>query len=145
MAAPSTPRQELWEEIQLVLQHGSVTAAAKATGRPRQTLQHRIERARVEFPDALPQSTATGGWARSKDNWQGSEAAFEYPNNIPSAEPTYEELKERLCEDFVRLDANRQASKLIKVRVKIDGPYGVMVKGDPHVDNPGTNWPLLNK
>lgn len=72
------------------------------------------------------------------------DSGFEYPP-IPSPEPSYEELKLRKIEDFQRLDASRRAAALIKVRVKVDGPYGVLVMGDPHVDADGTDWPTLDR
>ncbi|MDE2469390.1 MAG: hypothetical protein KGL35_11755, partial [Bradyrhizobium sp.] len=77
-------------------------------------------------------------------DWQGDESVAEFPD-LPSDEPAYEELKARQIEDFKRLNANREAAKLIKVKVKIDGPFGIMAMGDPHVDAHGTDWPLLDR
>lgn len=77
------------------------------------------------------------------DDWQGDKPAAEFPD-IPSAEPTYDELKARKIADFQLLDANRKAAALIRVKVKIEGPYGIMAMGDPHVDADGCDWPTLD-
>lgn len=77
-------------------------------------------------------------------DWQGRDAVAEFPV-IPKATPTYEELKTRQKSNFTRLQANREASRLINVKLKIDGPYGIMPLGDPHLDNPGTDWPTLDR
>lgn len=115
-----------WEELRA--RYGSSAEAARVLGIPVTTFKSRLERQR--------------SW---RQDWQGDDPAFEYPNDIPDAEPSYEELKEQVIRDFNRLAANREATKLLRVKVKIEGPYGVMVKGDAHLDNPGTDWPLLNK
>lgn len=62
---------------------------------------------------------------------------------IPSPEPDYESLVERMIEDFHRRKQHRDAVRLITIQVRIDGPYGVLVMGDPHLDDPGTDWPML--
>jgi hypothetical protein len=79
-----------------------------------------------------------------EQDWQAAEPAVEFPG-IPSPHPSYEELKHRAKTDFMRLRDNREASRLINVKVKIDGPYGIMPLGDPHIDNPGTDWPDLDR
>ena len=119
----------LTESQKAAIEEYGITKAADILGIPRNTLKGRLLKYKLE----------------QSDTWQGSEPAFEYPQDIPDAEPSYEELKEQVIRDFNRLAANREAIKLLKVRVKIEGPYGLMIKGDPHLDNPGTNWPLLNQ
>jgi hypothetical protein len=38
-----------------------------------------------------------------------------------------------------------EARKLVPVKVRIDGPYGIAHFGDPHVDDPGTDIALLER
>lgn len=72
------------------------------------------------------------------------ERAAEFPE-IPSPDPSYEDLKARSIADFGLLDANRKASSLIRVKVNIEGPFGIMMMGDPHVDADGCDWPTLDR
>lgn len=54
MAARIRSPELLAAAVSLVAKHGSVTAAAKASGIPRPTLQHRIEAARADHPYQAP-------------------------------------------------------------------------------------------
>lgn len=61
----------------------------------------------------------------------------------PSPQPTALELIERLKIDFARKEQYELERKLIPVDVNIDGPIGILHFGDPHVDDPGTDWATL--
>ena len=63
------------------------------------------------------------------------------PDELPSAE----ELIERRKTEFDRKDKFEKSRHLINVKVKIDGPIGVVHLGDPHIDDPGTDMELLEK
>ena len=54
-------------------------------------------------------------------------------------------LIERRRRAFERRAQNEDASSLVRVSVQIDGPYGILHMGDPHVDDNGCNWPLLQQ
>ena len=60
-----------------------------------------------------------------------------------SPQPTALELIERLKTDFARKEQYELERKLIPVDVNIDGPIGILHFGDPHVDDPGTDWATL--
>lgn len=60
-----------------------------------------------------------------------------------SPQPTALELIERLKEDFARKEQYEIERKLIPVDVNVDGPIGILHFGDPHVDDPGTDWATL--
>ena len=64
---------------------------------------------------------------------------------LPSVQPSVDELIERRIAEFDRVDAAKRARKLIGVKVKIEGPIGISHFGDPHVDDPGTNLRLLQR
>lgn len=116
--------------------------AAAELGIARSTFQARLQIARERGmrPAVVPPQRYGGMPA---PDWQATAPAAEFPE-IPDAEPSYEELKSRQISDFTRLHAHKEAAKLIRVNVRIDGPYGVMAMGDPHLDDAGTNWPLLD-
>jgi len=45
---------------------------------------------------------------------------------------------------FVKREAHATARKWFPIKVNVAGPIGVSFFGDPHVDNNGCNWPLLD-
>lgn len=136
MAAKSN--EELAQYLALAEEKGGAAAAADFVGVPRSTMRGWCNLARKMGLSAIPTQFPP------QDDWQSREPAFEYPE-LPPKEKSYEEVKASQIDHFERLKTHREAAKLIKVRVKLDGPYGVMVKGDPHLDNPGTDWPLLDR
>jgi len=67
---------------------------------------------------------------------------FEAPV-LPSPDEPVESLIERRCADYKRRAAAEKARRLIPITIKTPGPIGIAHLGDPHVDDDGTNWPLL--
>ena len=62
-----------------------------------------------------------------------------------SAAESIDELLARRKQAFTRKDKAEKDGKLIPVRVKIDGPVGIIHFGDPHVDDDGTDIGLLEQ
>lgn len=56
--------------------------------------------------------------------------------SLPSEVADAEELLERRAKEWHRKNRAEEARKLIKVKVKMDGPIGIVHFGDPHVDDP---------
>jgi hypothetical protein len=110
-------RDLIEEAIRAAAQYGSKKAAADALGIPRSTLRHRID---------------------SAGKHGISPTEFETPY-LPEEIPAAEELLERRRKEYKRVDAARTARKLINVKVKLDGPIGIMHMGDPHVDDSSTD------
>lgn len=71
--------------------------------------------------------------------------AGEAIQELPSDEPTAEELIGALKVNYARKEAHEQARKLISVQVPITGPIGILHFGDPHVDDDGTDWAALER
>jgi hypothetical protein len=46
---------------------------------------------------------------------------------------------------FALKDAAELSRKLVNVEVNIDGPYGILHFGDPHVDDDGTDWNAIER
>lgn len=65
----------------------------------------------------------------------------------PMADPDepLDELLDRRTKAFLRKDKAEQERKLINVRIKIDGPIGILHMGDPHVDDDGCDLPALRR
>lgn len=64
---------------------------------------------------------------------------------IPDEELDIEDLVAIRIKQFEKKQAYEEASKLIPVKVKIDGPVGIIHFGDPHVDDDGTSLALLRQ
>ena len=122
MAKPRTD-EELLADQKAIEEHGGVRPAARATGKSRSALE-RTERLLKERGLA--------------------DKPFDYPT-LPSEELPTEELIARREAEYRRRDAAEKARKLIPVRVRDKGPIGIVHMGDPHVDDPGTNFPLLRR
>lgn len=60
-------------------------------------------------------------------------------NSIPSPDLTADEIIEHRIMAFERKAAYEEARKLIDVYIPVDGPYGILHFGDPHVDDDGTD------
>ena len=80
-------------------------------------------------------------WPGRKDK---GEPRFTAPV-IPTDDASPEELIERLVRDYGRRSEHKAAKKWMRFTLKKDGPFCLWFWGDPHLDDPGTNWPLLKQ
>jgi hypothetical protein len=62
---------------------------------------------------------------------------------VPSRNRSIPELIEHQRKSFERRDKARKAEAGLTVTVPETKPYGIALVGDPHLDNPGCNWPQL--
>lgn len=62
---------------------------------------------------------------------------------VPDDDVPVEDLVEHRIKQFERKKARHEATKLVPVQVKLRGPIGLLVFGDPHVDDDGTDLALL--
>jgi hypothetical protein len=64
---------------------------------------------------------------------------------LPDSLPSADELLERREREFDRRDAHERAAKLVRVKVNLPGPIGIVHFGDPHVDDPGCDIRQLRR
>jgi hypothetical protein len=64
---------------------------------------------------------------------------------LPSELPSAAELIERRSKQFARKKDAKDARHLVEVRVHVDGPVGVAIPGDPHLDDDGTDIDLVRE
>ena len=104
---------------------GTIEGAAMSLNLSRNTYKYRLQRAQqLGVSPAGPE--------------------IEYPD-LPADDIDPAEIIARASADFAQQKAARAARKWFEIKVKGTKPIGVVWMGDPHVDNPGTNWPLLEQ
>lgn len=115
---------ELQEAIEALRRNDfNKTNTAKELGIPRSTLRDRLASAERQGADI---------WGASFDITQEAKG-----------QQDLEELKERRRKEWQRKRSS--TPEILNVSVRLDGPIGLLFMGDPHVDDPGTNFPLLER
>jgi UDP-2,3-diacylglucosamine pyrophosphatase LpxH len=105
----------------------NASAASDTLGIPRGTFNHRLKLAQAA--NLVP---------------FGSSKEFSFPD-LPSDTPDIDHILARREKIWKHKSAAAEARKLIPVTIRTGGPIGLAVFGDPHLDNPGCNFPLLRK
>ncbi len=123
MAQPSISADDMRAAVEAVQAHGSVLRASTETGIPETTLRRRYKAALAAGEADAPFAVAS----------------------MPSGDEPIEDLIARRAAAFTRKHEARQARELIPVKVRVDGAYGVLHMGDPHVDDDGCDWPTLTR
>lgn len=111
--------------IEAVATHGTIANAARALGINAVTMRKRLATAQA-FSDVAP------------------EKSFEL-DELPDELPTADELLARRAKEFGRKREAKDARQLIDVRVTLDGPIGIALLGDPHLDDTGTDIELIQE
>jgi hypothetical protein len=141
MANPGTPIEVLQRTIDAIIAAGgSPTAAAKALGRSRGTLEGHITQAvqaGLVTREALA-SLRRGELARET-------APIMAVPELPSELPTAAELIALRSKQFKRKKDAKDARHLSPGRVHLDGPIGLAIPGDPHLDDDGTDIDLVRE
>lgn len=127
MGAPPLPDKVARAALEALEKHGTIQGAANALGIKRQTMQSRLKTARAM--GLKP---------------PGEVADIVFPD-LPSSELSAKELIQQASVRFERHRDARDARRWMEIKVKSIKPIGVCFMGDPHIDNNGCNWPLLNE
>lgn len=109
----------------LLDRYGSIRAAANAAGISKSVIHDRVS-------------------GRVKDIADGASDELIYPK-LPSSELDAEEIIDHACREFTRYQTAADAHRWFEIKVRSNKPIGICFMGDPHIDNPGTNWPLLQR
>lgn len=129
MATKALSPETMQKAVDALAKYGTVTNAALALNEKRGNVDHWLKEARRQgYRAAEPEDTRP----------------FER-GPLPDADEPLEELLERRERAFLRKDKAETARKLIPVRVKMDGPIGIVHFGDPHVDDDGCDIPALRR
>lgn len=88
------------------------------------------------------------GLTRNPENWEQEwkeQGGRIVPPVLPSPDLEAEELIAHRIKKFERKAAYENARRLIPVQIPVDGPYGIIHFGDPHVDDDGCDWGQLRR
>lgn len=125
MATTKLSPQVMQATLDLLAVHGTVGEASAATGISYSTIFDRYKLAKA--------------WMEAR------KAAEVVPQELPSEAVPIEELLEQRSKDFRRKHEAVECRRLIRIKVRQHGAIGVAHFGDPHVDDDGTNIPLLRR
>jgi hypothetical protein len=107
----------------------SVRETAKRVGCAQSTVRLMLQDAGVKYGNTL-----------TKEAPPPPVSLPEFPDDdIPT-----EEIIEQMVKRFGKRQTYQKAKDWFPVKVNIKGPIGITFWGDPHVDDDGCNWPLLN-
>lgn len=121
MATPRHSDDTLRAALDAVAAHGSISAAARALGMPRLTLQSRVQEARGRLgEDAAPAP-------------QPVPSGFTAPV-LPEEEEPLDATVARLEREQERREAARSAAEWMRFEVAGEAPFCLAFVGDPHVD-----------
>ena len=121
MANPRLDERLLREALEAVEKYGSITKASEALDIPRTTFQSRFDAAK-----------------------RISEPPFIAPKLAEKSRSVDDLIQHRIAESR-RARTYEDAASLIRVKLKTDGPIGLFCVGDPHLDNPGSDFELLHE
>ena len=117
------------ETLRLLDKCSTVTELAQKLGIGYSAARKRVERARKMYRDGVIDLDSD---------------KVDLPQ-FPDDDIPTEEIIASMEQRFSKRHAHSQAKRWFPIKVKIDGPFGIMWYGDPHLDNNGCNWPLLRK
>jgi len=108
--------------------HGSIKAAAEATGMGRQALRLGVQTAKE----------------RGLDQDSAAEDVVEFPD-FPADDLPIDRMLDMAEERAELRKQSYEARTWFPVKVKDDKPIGVLWFGDPHLDDGGCDWKLLRR
>lgn len=121
--------REAWDIF--IANNMNLVKAALAINLPRGTLTNRIQEYKRKFGQRVDRSV---------------EIKREFTvTPIPDDDIDIDELVELRIKQFGKKQAHEEATKLINVKVRIEGAIGILHFGDPHVDDDGTDLAMLRE
>jgi hypothetical protein len=127
MPTPPIKDELLIEAWNAMLDSPTQISAANALKIPVTTLKHRLNVYKMRFADG-----------------HGVKSEFTV-SSLPDDDIDIDELVEHRIKQFSKKRTHQEATKLIPVKVNIDGVIGILHFGDPHVDDDGTDLDALRR
>jgi hypothetical protein len=126
---------------------GNVRAAACQWGREN-------DRPSATFESRAKATRLAGYWGRNENGsvWfldtggpVARTAAVPTASELPDDDEPVEAIIDMMVRRYEKRKAHHSAKRWRRFDVPTDGPYGLMVFGDPHIDDDGCDWPLLKR
>lgn len=126
MPTPPLSDKELQRTFDAVKKHGGISGAARKLSLSDSTISHRL---------------------RLYAERQGAAAAEHriVVPELPDPELPIGQVVEHLTKQAERRLVAADARRWVKIPVKSEGPYGIVLIGDPHIDDNGCAWPVLRE
>lgn len=139
MPTPPLPESVLRQTYEKWIECNKIySEAARQLGLDMKTVHRRIDQAHARLGlDIDRTDSLMAGYGKQK-----REPEFSF-TPVPDDDIPVEQLVEIRKKQFAKKRAHEEARKLIPVKVKIDGPIGILHFGDPHVDDDGTDLEAL--
>ena len=139
MPNPGVQERVLRETHAVWVECGRVySEAGRRLGLDMKTVQRRIERGCAKLGLDIDRSTSVMAMYGKKKQTQEFSVAAPPEDDVP-----IEELIAHRKKQYAKKKAHEEARKLIPVKIKVDGPIGILHFGDPHVDDDGTDIAAL--
>jgi hypothetical protein len=127
----------------------AISEAARQLGIPRRSADHRILVGQQKY--GIGKHIPSNGervvvTERAKFEAR-LEAVTEVPKlpDFPDDDIPESEIIDLMCRRYTKRAEHKAAKKWFRIEMPDSRPFAVMWWGDPHLDNNGTNWPLLKE
>lgn len=125
----------------------AISEAARELGMDRRKVEHRIAVAQQRYGLAnhIPIRAAKNIVTDRSRMAVKQEMMQEAPKlpDFPADDIPVESIIETLSRRFAQKSEHREAKRWFRIQMPSDEPFAIMWWGDPHLDSPGCNWPLL--
>lgn len=118
------------------LKHLTISDAAKEMGMTYRQLKHYLQVVAPAYGIEVPQSENSMTVKMSAIKSLPKTYEIE---DIPEDDLPVEEIIELRKREFEQKKAYEEATKLIRINIKLSGPIGILHFGDPHLDDDGTD------
>ena len=127
----------------------AVTRAAEMLGMAVKNVEHRINTAQHKFGDGLhlqynrkPLVVAESTKRRMRLPSLPDDSQPKLPD-FPDDDIGEGEIIDLMCRRYEKRAEHKASKKWFRIEMPDDKPFAILWWGDPHLDNNGTNWPLL--
>jgi len=134
MSAPPITERQARETVAIFEEcGGNYTYAAERLGISRPSLYNRLSRARALYGLGMREAT------------EEDDSAPFVAQELPSSDMPLDELLARRRAESERTIRAAEARELINVQIRTPGPIGLLIVGDPHIDDPGCDFNALER
>ena len=159
MPTPALSREECFKAVQAVdeaVKKGyvvngrpsAVRHAAGALGMNVKAIEHRIYSAQHKWGDGLHlqfnrQKLRVAESTKRIMRLEQAETPEPKLPDFPDDDIAESEIIDLMCRRYEKRAEHKASKKWFRIEMPDDQPFAVLWWGDPHLDNNGTNWPLL--